>query len=83
MTTWNLALSGTAVNAYLVYCAVRFFRERTDDTARRLFLVSNVHLPVLLILFMLHKTSTAPPPEHNDPVVMCHDAIMEVNSPME
>ena len=79
MATWNLAIDGTALNAYLAFCAWKFYRERSDSTARRLFLVSNLHLPLLLILFMLHKKHQAPPTQRDDPVVRCHDGIMEVN----
>lgn len=79
MATWYLAVDGTVLNLFLTYNAWRFYRERSEETARRLFLFSNLHLPLLLILFMLHKKRNLPPFEHDDPVVKCHDAIMEAN----
>ncbi len=83
MTTWVLALDGSLLNAALVGLAWRFYRRADDESARRLFLFSNLHLPLLLILFMLHKRTNPPPPSHEkDPIVLCHDGIMEVNTPI-
>ncbi|KAJ3024004.1 Protoheme IX farnesyltransferase, mitochondrial [Thoreauomyces humboldtii] len=67
MTTWWFALDSTIVNGYLVYQACRFWRAPGDKTARTLFFGSLVHLPVLLVLLMLHKSEAE---DHRIPVTV-------------
>jgi heme O synthase-like polyprenyltransferase len=81
MTSWVLAVDGTVLNVALAVLAWRFYRRPDEESARRLFLSSNLHLPLLLTLFMLHKKMTSPPPPRDDPVTRCHDGIMEVSAP--
>ncbi|KAI8816855.1 UbiA prenyltransferase family-domain-containing protein [Fimicolochytrium jonesii] len=54
-TTW-FALDSTLVNAGLLIPAIAFWKRPDDKSARTLFFASLVHLPVLLILLMVHKT---------------------------
>ena len=77
MTTWAFAVDGTVINAALVALAWRFYRRPDEESARKLFLFSNIHLCVLLIAMMLHKKSRPTAPLHEDPVSKCHDGIME------
>lgn len=46
----------TAVNLYLIAASARFWWKPNDATARKLFYISLVHLPLILILAMIHKT---------------------------
>lgn len=49
------ALEGSFLNAYLVYLAGRFRKERTDERARAVFRCSLWYLPVLLGGFVFHS----------------------------
>ncbi|KAJ1728429.1 Protoheme IX farnesyltransferase, mitochondrial [Coemansia sp. Benny D160-2] len=51
---WFLADS-SAVNGLMAYCAYEFWRHPDPRRSRRLFFSSLVHLPVLMILVMVHK----------------------------
>eukprot|EP00054_Salpingoeca_dolichothecata_P011751 m.65204 g.65204 ORF g.65204 m.65204 type:complete len:178 (+) comp19618_c0_seq1:718-1251(+) len=55
MTSWYFVCTATIVNLYLLHGSWRFYQDANDRTARQLFFGSIVHLPVLLLLFMLHK----------------------------
>lgn len=55
MTSWWFALDSSLLNGYLVYAAAKFYRDTNEQTAKKLFLFSVIHLPVLLILLMIHK----------------------------
>jgi heme o synthase len=57
MTTYMFALDGTIVNAWLVWEAIRFYRNRTDQSAMKLFKVSLINLAILLGLFVFHRKS--------------------------
>lgn len=50
MCSWWLALDGTALNALLVYRAWQFHEEGDSESARKLFLLTLWHLPVILFL---------------------------------
>ena len=67
MTTPWLAIDSTVLNAYLAYASYNFYKDPTEKSAKRLFLFSVIHLPLLLILIMIHKkrvTETAEPREN-------------------
>lgn len=53
--TEYFALTATIINGPLLYYAYRFRRSPERSTARRLFLFSLLHLPLLLLLAILHK----------------------------
>ncbi|TPX62932.1 hypothetical protein PhCBS80983_g00203 [Powellomyces hirtus] len=55
MTTPWFALDSTIINAYMAVKAYKFWKHPSDKTARTLFFGSLVHLPVLLMLLMIHK----------------------------
>ena len=45
----------TALNAFFGYAGWRFYQNANEKTAKHLFFFSLVHLPLLLMLFMIHK----------------------------
>lgn len=49
------AVEGSVLNAYLLYLAGRFSKERTDERARAVFRCSLWYLPVLLGGFVFHS----------------------------
>ncbi|KAJ2553662.1 Protoheme IX farnesyltransferase, mitochondrial [Coemansia sp. RSA 1933] len=51
---WFMADS-SLVNGLMAYCAYAFWRNPDARRSRRLFFSSLVHLPVLMILIMVHK----------------------------
>ncbi|KAJ3188082.1 Protoheme IX farnesyltransferase, mitochondrial [Irineochytrium annulatum] len=55
MTTWWFAVSSSVLNTVFAYGAWKFFWMPSDKTARELFFISLIHLPVLLGLLMFHK----------------------------
>ena len=54
VSIWFL-LDSSLVNGYMAYHAFTFWKTSTDHGARTLFFSSLVHLPVFLILLMIHK----------------------------
>jgi protoheme IX farnesyltransferase len=52
-------IDSTLVNGYMAWYAFQFWRESSDGRARQLFFSSLVHLPLFLILLMLHKQAAA------------------------
>ncbi|KAJ3330916.1 Protoheme IX farnesyltransferase, mitochondrial, partial [Kappamyces sp. JEL0680] len=59
MTTWYFLLDSSLVNGYMAWFAFQFWKESTNSRARALFFSSLVHLPVFLILLMIHKKPAA------------------------
>jgi protoheme IX farnesyltransferase len=55
VTSSMFALEGVALNAYALYVAHKFQRDRTNANARTIFLTSLWYLPCLLMLFLLHS----------------------------
>jgi protoheme IX farnesyltransferase len=55
MTDWWFMLDSGLVNVLLCERAWRFYKERNDETAKKLFFASLVYLPVVLALMLLHK----------------------------
>lgn len=59
-TTWWYAIDSGVVNAALAIASFRFWKDKSDKTARELFFVSLIHLPVVLGLLMVHKSWKKP-----------------------
>ena len=55
VTTWTFAVDSLPLNAYLTYLACRFYRDADSRSSRRLFHVTLIHLPALLVLMLLSK----------------------------
>ncbi|RPA74273.1 mitochondria protoheme IX farnesyltransferase [Ascobolus immersus RN42] len=55
VTDWGFVATSTAVNAWNLQKAWRFYKVQTPATARGLFWASVWHLPLILGLGMLHK----------------------------
>jgi protoheme IX farnesyltransferase len=53
---WFL-LDSSLINGYMAFYAFRFWKNSNDKNARALFFSSLVHLPVFLILLMIHKAT--------------------------
>lgn len=59
LCTPYFALDSTPLNAALVYLAFAFRQSPSRHTARTLFLFSLLHLPLLLLLMVLHRRRPA------------------------
>ena len=59
LSSWWFLLDSSLVNGYMAWHAWQFWRQSSDSRARALFFSSLVHLPVFLILLMLHKKNTS------------------------
>lgn len=59
LTTGLFVVDSMLVNVCLIVPAWYFWRKSDERTARRLFFASLIHLPVLLGLFMVHKSVEA------------------------
>ena len=55
VTSSMFALEGIALNAYALHVANRFYKDRTNGNARKVFLTSLWYLPSYLVLFLLHS----------------------------
>ena len=55
MTTAYFGASSLILNGLLTWKSWQFYRSPNEKTARSLFHVSIIHLPVLIALFMLHR----------------------------
>lgn len=55
LTSYMFALEGTAANLYLLHLARKFYQDRTNAGARRVFLCSLWYLPLLLAGFVFHS----------------------------
>lgn len=54
-TSSMFAVEGIVLNAYALYVAKRFDKERNNSNARKVFLTSLWYLPCLMTLFILHS----------------------------
>lgn len=52
--TW-FALESLPLNAYYGYLAWKFYQESDSGSSRKLFRFSLLHLPLLMVLFLLNK----------------------------
>lgn len=55
VTSTMFALEGMILNAYALTVAHRFYRDRTNPNARKIFITSLWYLPCTLMLFLLHS----------------------------
>ena len=55
MTDWWFSLDSLVVNTGMAYLAWKFYRNSNQQTARKLFFASIIHLPVVCSLLLLHK----------------------------
>ncbi|KAF2755051.1 mitochondria protoheme IX farnesyltransferase [Pseudovirgaria hyperparasitica] len=56
VTDWSFAITSTAINGWMFYEAVRFWKfEGQKGSARGLFWASVWHLPIVLVLAMVQK----------------------------
>ncbi len=49
------ALDSLPVNMYFLYLAWRFYRHSDSSSSRKLFRMSLAHLPIVMILMLIHK----------------------------
>ena len=54
-----LAVDSTLVNSVLIFLAYQFRRDPSRKTARKLFLYTLIHLPLLLLVIILHRKRRA------------------------
>ncbi|XP_046650079.1 protoheme IX farnesyltransferase, mitochondrial-like [Daphnia pulicaria] len=57
LTTWTFALDSLPINMYFLYLAWRFYRHSDSSSSRKLFRMSLAHLPIIMILMLVHKKS--------------------------
>ena len=65
-TSSMFAVEGIVLNAYALYVAKRFDKERSNSNARKVFLTSLWYLPCLVTLFILHSRRWRNPVEDDD-----------------
>ncbi|XP_029405709.1 protoheme IX farnesyltransferase, mitochondrial isoform X5 [Bactrocera dorsalis] len=55
LTSYWFALESFPLNAYFCYLAYKFYKKSDSNTSRMLFRFSLIHLPLLMLLFLLNK----------------------------
>ncbi|XP_018798029.1 PREDICTED: protoheme IX farnesyltransferase, mitochondrial isoform X2 [Bactrocera latifrons] len=55
LTSYWFALESFPLNAYFLYLAYKFYKKSDSNTSRMLFRFSLIHLPLLMLLFLLNK----------------------------
>ncbi|XP_061394624.1 protoheme IX farnesyltransferase, mitochondrial [Musca vetustissima] len=55
VTNYWFALETLPLNAYFSYLAYKFYKDSNSGSSRKLFRFSLVHLPLIMILFLLNK----------------------------
>ncbi|XP_073824873.1 cytochrome c oxidase assembly factor 10 [Musca autumnalis] len=55
VTNYWFALETLPLNAYFSYLAYKFYKDSNSGTSRKLFRFSLLHLPLLMILFLINK----------------------------
>nr|CAG4634924.1 EOG090X09NT [Alona affinis] len=55
LTTWTFALDSLPANLYFLLLAWRFYRHTDSSSSRKLFRMSLAHLPIVMILMLIHK----------------------------
>lgn len=58
-------VDSTVLNSAMIYLAYKFKRSPSKATARKLFFFSLIHLPLLLILLLVHKKKLYPHSDKN------------------
>lgn len=59
LTTWTFVVDSLPLNIYVVYCAWKFYTESDSASSRKLFRLSLVHLPLLMMLMLISKKHTS------------------------
>ncbi|CAH1957614.1 unnamed protein product [Acanthoscelides obtectus] len=54
-TNWWFLLEVTPLNVYFIYLAYKFYEDASSSTSRKLFRFSLLHLPLMMILFLVNK----------------------------
>nr|XP_023015089.1 protoheme IX farnesyltransferase, mitochondrial-like [Leptinotarsa decemlineata] len=54
-TNWWFLLEVTPLNLYFIYLAYKFYKDSSSASSRKLFKFSLIHLPALMILFLVNK----------------------------
>lgn len=60
LTTWTFAIDSLPLNLWFCYLAWRFYEDADSKSARKLFLFSLLHLPVLMLLLLISKKDLYP-----------------------
>lgn len=55
LTDWTFAIDSLPLNIYFVYCSWKFYKQGDAASSRKLFRLSLVHLPILLMLMFISK----------------------------
>lgn len=55
LTTWTFAIDSFPLNCYLIYCSWQFYRKGDSASSRKLFRLSLIHLPALMLLMFVGK----------------------------
>ena len=55
VTTWWLALDSLPLNLWNTYLGYRFYKDSDTRSARKLFRLSLLYLPILMLMILLHK----------------------------
>nr|CAG4638589.1 EOG090X09NT [Cyclestheria hislopi] len=55
LTSWVFAMDSLPVNLYLVYLSWKFYQNSDSASSRKLFRFSLLHLPLVMILMLIHK----------------------------
>ncbi|KAG1704419.1 Protoheme IX farnesyltransferase, mitochondrial [Nymphon striatum] len=55
VTTWMFAIDSLPLNAFFVYRSWQFKKNGDSSSSRKLFLLSLIHLPALMILLIISK----------------------------
>jgi protoheme IX farnesyltransferase len=76
-TSSMFAVEGVALNAYALYVAKKFDKDRTNANARKVFLTSLWYLPCLMTLFILHSRRWKEPIDGEDRDAATADTTME------
>lgn len=54
-TNWWFVVGSTPLNLYFIYLAWQFYKDSSSATSRKLFRYSLLHLPLLMVMFLLSK----------------------------
>jgi len=66
MTDWTFALDSLLVDSYLIYYALKFYRDNSSYNARKVFFATLFYLPAIMALMILHKKRSKKDEKNND-----------------
>ncbi|KAM7430053.1 Protoheme IX farnesyltransferase [Porites harrisoni] len=55
VTTWWLALDSLPLNLWNAFLGYKFYKDSDNRSARRLFRLSLIYLPILMLMILIHK----------------------------